>query len=414
MGVFSLFRKKSVTSRQLSELIALTAQASSGVSVTPQVAMRCAPFYSAVKDLSESIAKLPFILYRDPELRERAVDHPLYDVLKNRPNALQTPLEFRRVMQLNAFLHGQSFAFINRGVGGVIKELFPLNPGRVKWELSDSWAINYEIRDKGGNFKPVPTDRIFRLSVFPSDITGAYDGQPLDLLKNLIGLTVATEKYGAKFFANATRPGGLIKLLGKVSPAEKDLLKDKIEQGFSGDNAHRLAVFAGDLDFVELGRNAEEAQFVETRKYQRSETAGGLGVPPHVIGDYEKATYSNIEHQAIDYVVRSILCLAVGWEQAVSMFLLTESERKEYFAEILLDALLRGDTLSRYQAYQIAFMNGFMNADEIRAKENMRKRADGFGGQYYYPGNLMPAGTKPKVSGPEDKKNEDVATTATL
>lgn len=361
----------------------------SGVAVSPDSALRCAAVFACVRVLAEDVAKVPLILYRRTASggKERATDHPLYPVLHDRPNPWQTSFEFREMMQGHLELRGNAFAFINR-VGGRVQELLPIHPDRVSAKQEADYSLSYKVQ---GNPDPFPAERILHLRGLSSD--GVTGMTPISLGREAVGLALAAEQHGARLFGNGARPGGILEHPGKVSAEAATRLKTSFEEMHGGRNVHRTALLEEGLKWTQIGMTSEDAQFLETRKYQRSEIAALFRVPPHKIGDLEKATFSNIEQQSLEYVGDSLQPRVTRWEQRLAASLLTPVERKTYYVSFLLEGLLRGDTKARYEAYGRAILDGWMNRNEARLREDLDP-VEGLG-EFLQPLNMTPAGTPP-------------------
>lgn len=349
----------------------------SGQSVTPENAMQCAAVNACVRVIAESVAQLPLILYRrTPDGgKVRATEHPLYAKLAVKPNGWQTSFEYREAQQVNLVLRGNAYSFINR-VGNRIHELIPIHPDRIEVEQLDDFTVQYVVKT-GEKKTVIPASEIHHVrGISTNGLTGL---NPIHMAREAIGLSLATEEHGARLFQNGARPGAIIKrpkdAPGWSEEAAKRFL-ESFREAYSGENLSRTAMLEDGMEFQVVGMTSEDAQFLETRKYQRTEIASIFRVPPHMIGDLERATFSNIEHQSLEFVMHSLMPWLRRWEQAISRDLLTEKERETYFAEFLVDGLLRGDIQTRYAAYTQAINSGFMSRNEVRLKENMNP-ADG-------------------------------------
>lgn len=347
-------------------------ESKSGQSVTPETAMQCAAVQASVRVLAESVAQLPLILYKRTKDggKERATDHPLYARLGAKPNGWQTSFEYREAQQVNLALRGNAYAYINRA-GGQVRELIPLHPNRVTVEQLDDFRVQYRVRT-GSVENVIPQTEIHHLRGLSTN--GLVGLSPIAMAREAIGLSLATEEHGARLFQNGARPGGIItrpKDAGKWSEDAAKRFLASFREAYSGDGLGKTALMEDGMSFTVVGMTSEDAQFLETRKYQRSEIAAIFRVPPHMIGDLERATFSNIEQQSLEFVMHSLMPWLRRWEQAISRDLLTERERETYFAEFLVDGLLRGDIASRYAAYAVAITNGFMNRNEVRLRENL-------------------------------------------
>lgn len=393
-----LFRRKTTLANPALWLIDAFGgtKATSGISVSADSSMRCAAVYACVRVLAESVAQLPLILYRRLPNggKERATDHPLYTLLHDAPNSWQTSLEFRELQMYNLLLRGNGYSFINR-IRGVVRELLPLHPDRMTVAQRENFDLTYALSKSGGETQPLAAGDVFHLRGLSAN---GYTGiTPIAMAREAIGLALATEQHGARLFANGAKMGGILKHPGKLKDAEMaKRIRESFDTAFSGDNAHRTALLEENMSWEKVTMTAEDSQFIETRKYQRSEIASIFRVPPHKIGDLERATFSNIEHQSLEFLTDSLLPWLRRWEQAITRDLLTPRERPEFFAEFLVDGLLRGDVKTRMDSYAVAIQNGIMSPNEARTRENLNPRAGG--DEYLRPANMVPASDPPPPS----------------
>lgn len=342
----------------------------SGAAVTPDTAMRMGAVYSCVSLLAEDVAKLPLITYkRDGARKERAPDYWLYPLLHDEPNTWQTSMEFREMMQAHLELRGNAYA-IKTVVRGETRELLPIVPTRVTVKQRSNYAIEYWVAMADGIPLPVPADRMFHLRGLSLDgITGV---SRITYQRELIGLGMQLVKHGARLFKNGALLGGVIEHPNVMSEPASKRLKESFEEKYSGvDNAHKVILLEEGTKFNKTGMSAEDAQFIESRKLSRNEIAGIFRIPPHKIGDLERATFSNIEHQSIEYVTDSLLPRLRRWEGGITRSLIPQGDRATYYVEHLVDGLLRGDYQARTAGYQLAIASGWMNRNEVRALENM-------------------------------------------
>jgi len=370
----------------------------SGVSVTPESAMRCSAVWSCVRIRSEDIAKLPCILYRRRADggKDRATDHPLYALMHDQPNPRMTSFEFRQLMQATVDLRGNAYARKEPDGRGGVKALWPLNPTQTHVLAANDGSLFYKLP----NSELVAADEIMHLRGLTLD--GIHGLSPISHHRETIGLAVAAQRYGAAFFGNQAQPRGAIKVPGILGPEAAARLRADWEQKFQGpENAHRLAIFDGNMEWVQTGMSNEDAEYIDLRKFQLSDIARLYRIPPHKIGDLEKATFSNIEQQALEYVTDCLMSELVRWEQTLSFSLLRAEERADYFFEFLIDGLLRGDLKSRYEAFGIGRNWGWFNVDEIRARENMNPLPNGAGQIYLQPLNTGEAGKLPPPAPPK-------------
>lgn len=379
----------------------LSGRTASGMRVTPEAAQRVVAVMACVRVLAEAIAATPVILYqwrKDGRGKDRAPKHPLYPVLHRSPNDWQTAFEWKEMMMGHAALRGNAYSEIMPGRRGAVDQLIPLHPDRMNVVRLENGRLGYRYRMPDGQEQPYTQDQIFHLRGLSSD--GIKGLSPIEMHAESIGLSMAVDRYAAGFFGQSARPAGVLEHPGKLSPDAKKNLRASWNQHYQGaDNAHKTAVLEEGLKWTALGVKPEEAQYLESRKFSVSEIARVYRVPPHMIGDLERATFSNIEHQAINFVVHTLTPWFVRWEQAIGRDLIVAEET--YFAEFLADALLRGDTKTRYAAYAVGVNWGWLSPNEVRAKENMNPREGG--DEYLRPTNMGPS---PGNGMPEPSRKE--------
>ncbi len=342
----------------------------SGVNVSPETAMTVSAVYACVLIIAQNVAQLPLIIYErgsDDKGKNRLPDHPLAKLLK-RPNFWQTPYEFWSMMVGHVVLRGNAYALKNI-VRGQTKELIPIHPNRVEVVQGPELKLIYKFTDKNGTLHELPMERIFHLRGLSwNGFTGV---SPIALARESIGLALATEQHGAALFKNGAQPGAILRHPGTLDDAARTNLKKSWTERFTGENAFGLAVIEEGMEWESVGMTSEDAQFIETRKFQAVDIARWFNVPPHKIAILDRATFSNIESQNIDFAVDTLMPWTVNIQQRIMMDLLLPSERGKIFAEFLLDGLLRGDSKARGEFYKKAIVNGWMTRNEVRAAENL-------------------------------------------
>lgn len=373
----------------------------SGVRVDEESSLRTSAVYACVKILAETVASLPLHLYKKGTngKNELAEQHPLFSCLYETPNDEMTSFEFREIMMTSLLLYGNAYARIIRKQGHVT-ELWYLKPqymtverdtitGKIKYTYSD------DITNKTYVYKP---NQIFHIKGLSID--GVKGLSPIAQAREAVGLSLATEEYGAKFFGNGARPGGVLEHPGILKDPEK--LRDSWNQVYQGTrNSHKVAVLEEGMKYHSIGIAPEDAQFLETRKYQVNEICRIFRVPPHLVGDLERATFSNIEHQSIEFVQHTVRPWIVRWEQAISRSLLSSEEKTLYFARFNVDGLLRGDYKSRMEGYAVGRQNGWLSTNDIRMLEDLPPVPKELGGDdYLVNGNMIPIR---KIDKEEDK-----------
>ena len=369
----------------------------SGKAVTERSAMQITAVYSCVRILAEAIAGLPLHLYtyKEDGGKEKAIGHPLYLLLHDEPNPEMSSFVFRETLMTHLLLWGNAYAQIIRNGKGEVVALYPLMPNRMTVDRDSSGQLFYSYQM---NNSDAPTMKTGTVILKPSDVLHipglGFDGlvgySPIAMAKNAIGLAIATEEYGAKFFANGATPGGLLEYPGTVK--DPDRVRESWNKGFSGSqNAGKVAILEEGMKYTPISIAPEQAQFLETRKFQINEIARIFRVPPHMVGDLEKSSFSNIEQQSLEFVKYTLDPWVVRWEQSLSRALFTPEEKKKYFVKFNVEGLLRGDYQSRMNGYATARQNGWMSANDIRELENLdRIPAEEGGDLYLINGNMLP------------------------
>ena len=392
----------------------------SGKNVNERSAMQMTAVYACVRILSESIAGLPVHLYQyvDSGSKQKALEHPLYRLLHDEPNPEMTSFVFRETLMTHLLLWGNAYAQIIRNGKGQVVALYPLMPNRMSVDRDDKGHLFYQYQMQDSD---APTAKSGTVILKPTDVLHVpglgFDGlvgySPIAMAKNAIGLSIATEEYGAKFFANGATPSGILEYPGTVKNPEA--IRESWNAGFGGSsNAHKVAVLEEGMKYTPIAISPNEAQFLETRKFQIDEIARIFRVPPHMVGDLEKSSFSNIEQQSLEFVKYTLEPWIVRWEQSLNRALLTETEKAAYFIKFNVDGLLRGDYQSRMNGYATARQNGWMSANDIRELENLDLIPDELGGNLYLiNGNmtkLQDAGifAASSAAGKEEKTDEEV------
>lgn len=362
----------------------------SGKPVNEQTAMQMTAVYSCVRILSETIAGLPLHVYRynDSGGKEKDLKHPLYKLLHDEPNPEMTSFAFRETLMSHLLLWGNAYAQIIRNARGEVIALYPLMPNRMTVDRDSSGRLYYLYQCNIDDSRVISKNNQVYLN--PSEVLHipglGFDGlvgySPIAMAKNAVGLAIATEEYGAKFFANGATPGGVLEHPGTIKDPQK--VKDSWNTAYQGSsNAHRVAVLEEGMKYQPIGIAPEQAQFLETRKFQINEIARIFRIPPHMLADLEKSSFSNIEQQSLEFVKYTLDPWVVRWEQAMCRALLLESEKATVFIKFNVDGLLRGDYQSRMNGYATARQNGWMSANDIRELENLDRIPTEVGGDLY-------------------------------
>ena len=353
---------------------------SSGKSVNEKTALQTTAVYACVRILAETIASLPLHTYRySTGGKEKAMNHPLYYLLHSEPNPEMTSFVFRETLMGHLLLWGNAYAQIIRDGRGRVLGLYPLLPSKMLVSRTDQGILFYQY-EKDGRTYFLPDTDVLHIPGLGFD--GLVGYSPVAMAKNAIGMAIATEEYGAKFFANGASPGGVLEHPGVVKDPGK--IRESWNAVYQGSgNAHRVAVLEEGMKFQPIGIPPEQAQFLETRKYQLNEIARIFRIPPHMIGDLEKSSFSNIEQQSLEFVMYTLDPWVLRWEQAIQRALFSESEKRQYFAKFNVDGLLRGDYQSRMNGYAVGRQNGWLSANDIRELENLNRIPPELGGDLY-------------------------------
>ena len=366
------------------------AQTAAGVAVTPDIAMQEAAVYACVRVLSESVAQLPLQVFRKRKSggKDRAPDHPLYPILHDQPNRRQSSFEFRESCMAHAALRGNAVSKIVPLGGSAVGELILLEPDRTEIFMAADGRRAYRYQPETGPEQILLQHEVFHIPGLSFD--GISGLSPIRYHRETVGASLAAKEFGARLFKNGTHIGTVFEHPGKLGAEAQSNLKDSLKKGFASVmNAGKAIILEEGMKVQKLGMTSEDAQYLETRKFSRSEIASIFRVPPHKIGDLERATFSNIEQQSIEFVTDTLMPWLVRIEQAISRDLFSEQDRRRgYFAEFNVMGLLRGDAAARASYYKSRFEVGSLSPNQIRNLENENPE-DG-GDQCFVPLNMIP------------------------
>ena len=360
-----------------------------GKTVNERSAMQLTAVYACVRILAEGIAGLPLHLYKCGKngSREKAVDHPLYFLLHDEPNPEMTSFVFRETLMTHLLLYGNCYCQIIRDGRGQVTALYPLMPNQMSVDRDEKGQLYYTYLRGGEEADTMKKGTVYLL---PEDVLHipalGFDGlvgySPIAMAKNSIGMGLACEEYGAKFFANGAAPSGVLEHPGTIKDITR--LRESWNAIYGGSkNAGKVAILEEGMHYSPISISPNEAQFLETRKFQVDEIARIFHVPPHMIGDLERSTFSNIKQQSLEFVKYTLNPWVCRWEQALTKSLLSPKEKREYCIKFNVDGLLRGDYQSRMNSYAVGRQNGWMSANDIRELENMDKISEEQGGDLY-------------------------------
>lgn len=360
----------------------------SGARVDEFSAMRVSAVYACVRILAESIAALPLHVYEYKDGgKERAIKHPLYFLLHDAPNPEMTSFIFRELMMAHLLLHGNCYAYIRRDNSSRVAGLYPLMPKQMSVERDDNGQIVYKYTPtkEEGQFT-TSAQVTFQsgeiLHVPALGFNGLIGFSPIAMARNAIGVAIATEEFGAKFFENGARPSGILEHLGVLKNPNK--LREEWQKIYGGSkNTGKVTVLEEGMKYQSISIPPNDAQFLDTRKFQLNEIARIFRVPPHMIADLERATFSNVTQMSLEFVLYTLNPWLVRFEQGFNKALFNETERRNYFVKFNVDGLLRGDYETRMRGHQIALQSGWMNVNEVRELEDMNKIPAEEGGDIY-------------------------------
>ena len=352
--------------------------------------MQMTAVYSCVRILAEAVAGLPIHVYEytDSGGKEKAINHPLYHLLHDEPNPEMSSFVFRETLMTHLLLWGNAYAQVIRNGKNEVIALYPLMPNKMSVDRDANGQLYYTYY-RGAD--EAIRDQEHTVTLMPSDV-------------------LHCEEYGAKFFANCAAPGGVLEHPGTIKDPQR--VRESWQSTFGGSgNANKIAVLEEGMKYTPIGISPEQAQFLETRKFQINEIARIFRVPPHMVGDLEKSSFSNIEQQSLEFVKYTLDPWVIRWEQSIMRALLSPEEKASYFVKFNLEGLLRGDYQSRMNGYAIGRQNGWMSANDIRELENLdRIPAEEGGDLYLINGNMLPlkdagafANTPPTIA--ERRKN---------
>lgn len=386
-----------------------SSKGATGVSITENNAMRIAAVYACVRVLSETLAVLPLPVYRRTGTgAEKATDHPYYTLLHDRPNPELSSFNFREMMQAHMALWGNAWAEKELGKDGRVKAFWPLLPDRTRaMRVNGRKVVVTRLPD--GRDQVLPGERVLHIPGL------GFDGlQGMSVIRtnmDALGLSKAAEEYGARFFGQGATVAGVLSHPGTLTEPAQQRIRGSFENMYAGlSNSHRVAILEEGMKYEKIGIPPEEAQFIELRKYQRSEVAAIYRVPPHMIGDLDRPFQSNVEQMDLDFVRHTMTPWLVRWEQVLNWELFTEAERKEFYAEFLVEGLLRGDSAARATFYREMWMIGALSQNDILRRENMNTVDDG--DERWVPLNMLPMSIA--VRGPEPRPVPEPAPTRAL
>jgi HK97 family phage portal protein len=343
-----------------------------GLTVTPDTAMRQTTWFTCVRILAETVGSLPASFYeRRPDGTSIKIDYDLGDVLFATPNADMDKVQFIEAGMTNLAGQGNQYCYKNMN-GGLVSSLYPIPAPFVKPQRNrDTGAIEYVVADRGKT-ETLPADKIWHVKGFGD---GGLEGlSPVGYQRQLIGMALATEEWQARFFANGATPSALFKMLAFMKPDQRKQMQENLQRLMGGlKHAHEAFVLEGGVEPVPMTMPLKDAQFLELRDASRSDIFGMFRIPPHMGGDLSNATFSNIEHQALEFVMHAVMPYLTRYEASINRWLMPKQDRRKYFVRWNVDGLLRADATARAALYAVMVSNGIMSRNEVRALENLNR-----------------------------------------
>lgn len=368
-----------------------------GVHVTPETALQLSAVFACTRVRAESLAQVPLVVMEeDGEVRRRAKDHPLHRLLSQAPNEWQTSFQFRETMETHLTLSGNFFALVTR-VRGEIRELLPLLPGWVEVRQDARWALRYTIRIPG--VAPFERGADTMLHVVGLTLNGYTGVNPLTYQREAIGAGLQQQRYASRLLSSGARPSGVLEYPKTLSKDARKRIGEEFDTLYSGaENSGKTMVLHDGMKYSALGMSAEDLQFLETRKFSRSEVASIYRVPLHMIGDLERSTNNNIEHQSLEFVKYTVTPETTRIEQAMDRQLLSRQDQGRYRVRFVLQGLERGDFKTRTEGYQRGIQSGWMSRAEARTLEDLPPGPDELN-EFLKPLNMAAAGEREATTG---------------
>lgn len=392
MNLFKFFKRKqnSINQQALADYIGFSADTYTGRRVSPAMAMRLTAVFGCVRVLAESVGMLPCFLYQSTDSgRVKAPKEKLYSLLYTAPNDYMTPQEFWEYLIASLCLRGNFYAYKVKALGDVV-ELLPLLPDSVQPKLDENWNPVYQVTFPDGSCDVLSQDEIWHVRTFTMDSLVGLS--PISYARQAIGLGLATEEHGARLFGNGAVSSGVLQTDQVLTDEAYKRLKENFQEQHQGlSNAHKPMILEMGLKWNQISMSAEDAQFLETRKFQLEEICRIFRVPLHMLQNTDRATFSNIENLGMGFVNYSLVPYLTRIEQRINTGLVSKDKRGQFYAKFNVGALLRGDMKSRYESYATGINWGILSPNECRDLEERNPREGG--DVYLTPMNMT---TKPQ------------------
>lgn len=408
-GMFQKSGDKAMTPQALSELVGISYNTYAGKRVSPQLAMQLTAVFGCVRVLAESVGMLPCSLYEQLDRgSKKAIKERLYKLLSVKPNGYMTPQEFWELLIACLCLRGNFFAYKVMALGEVV-ELLPLDPGSVVAKLNSQWEPVYQVTFPDGSSDTLSQKEIWHVRIFTLD--GLNGLSPIAYARQAIGLGMATEEHGSRLFSNGAVTSGVLETDQTLSDEAFNRLKADFEDRHQGlANAHKPMILEMGLKWNQISLSAEDAQFLETRKFQLEEICRIFRVPMHLVQNTDHATFNNIENLGIGFINYSLVPYLTRIEQRINLGLVKASKQGQLYAKFNVGALLRGDMKSRFEAYATAINWGMYSPNDCLELEDRNPRPGG--DVYLTPMNMTTKPTDSAKPKPQEEPNDDDQTTS--
>lgn len=408
-GMFHKSGDKTMTPQALSELVGISYNTYAGKRVSPQLAMQLTAVFGCVRVLAESVGMLPCSLYEQLDRgSKKAIKERLYKLLSVKPNGYMTPQEFWELLIACLCLRGNFFAYKVMALGEVV-ELLPLDPGSVVAKLNSQWEPVYQVTFPDGSSDTLSQKEIWHVRIFTLD--GLNGLSPIAYARQAIGLGMATEEHGSRLFSNGAVTSGVLETDQTLSDEAFNRLKADFEDRHQGlVNAHKPMILEMGLKWNQISLSAEDAQFLETRKFQLEEICRIFRVPMHLVQNTDRATFNNIENLGIGFINYSLVPYLTRIEQRINLGLVKASKQGQLYAKFNVGALLRGDMKSRFEAYATAINWGMYSPNDCLELEDRNPRPGG--DVYLTPMNMTTKPTDSAKPKPQEEPNDDDQTTS--
>ena len=392
MNLFKFFKRKqnSISLQEFADSVGFSVDTYTGRRVSPAMAMRLTAVFGCVRVLAESVGMLPCFLYQSTDSgRIKAPKEKLYSLLYIAPNDYMTPQEFWEYLIVSLCLRGNFYAYKVKALGEVV-ELLPLLPNSVQPKLDENWNPVYQVTFPDGSCDVLSQDEIWHVRTFTTDSLVGLS--PISYARQAIGLGLATEEHGARLFSNGTVSSGVLQTDQVLTDEAYKRLKENFQERHQGlSNAHKPMILEMGLKWNQISMSAEDAQFLETRKFQLEEICRIFRVPLHMLQNTDRATFNNIENLGMGFVNYSLVPYLTRIEQRINVGLVNKEKRGQFYAKFNVGALLRGDMKSRYESYATGINWGILSPNECRDLEERNPREGG--DVYLTPMNMT---TKPQ------------------